>query len=121
MATISISAPALYSRPASRTSSPVRLTARGRRLARTAVVLLALLTVLAFGLAGRMPASAGDSAPVAATTTVVVQPGQTLWGIAQTVAPNDDVRATIERLVSLNNLEGTTVVPGQKLVVPAAG
>ena len=49
------------------------------------------------------------------------QPGQSLWGIAQSVAPNDDVRATIERLVSLNNLESTSVLPGQKLVVPAAG
>ena len=32
-----------------------------------------------------------------------------------------DVRATIERLVSLNNLETTSVIPGQKLIVPAAG
>lgn len=120
MATISIPAPAM-SRRASRTSTPVRLTPRGRRLARTVVVLLAVLTVLALGVAGRMPASAGDAAPVSATTTVIVQPGQSLWGIARSVAPNDDVRATIDRLVSLNNLESTTVVPGQKLVVPANG
>ena len=121
MATISISAPATYRRPSSRTATPVRLTARGRRLARTAVVLLALLTVLAFGFAGRMPATAGDSAPLVATTTVVVQPGETMWGIAQSVAPNDDVRVTIERITSLNNLESTSVIPGQKLIVPAAG
>jgi hypothetical protein len=121
MATISISAPATYRRPASTPSTPVRLTARGRRLARTAIVLLALLTVLAFGLAGRMPASAGDSGAVPATATVVVQPGQSLWGIAQSVAPHDDVRATIERITTLNNLDSTTVVPGQQLIVPAAG
>lgn len=120
MATISIPAPAM-SRPASRTSTPVRLTARGRRLARTVVVLLAVLTVLAFGFAGRMPAGAGADAPVSATSTVIVQPGQSLWEIARSVAPQDDVRATIDRLVSLNNLESTSVRPGQKLVVPANG
>ena len=121
MATISLSAPATYRRPASQPASAVRLTRRGRRLARTAIVLLAVLTVLAFGLAGRIPASAGDSAAVPATATVVVQPGQSLWGIARSVAPRDDVRATIERITMLNNLDSTTVIPGQQLVVPAAG
>jgi len=123
MATMTISAGTIRRPSAPRVSTPVRLTARGRRLARSLVVLLAVLTVLAVGLIGRLPAQAGDAPAVAATTTVVVQPGQTLWQIARAVDPSADVRDTIERIADLNGLSGSgaaKVFPGQKLIVPAA-
>jgi nucleoid-associated protein YgaU len=127
MAAITIPAPARAARPATRratapvapASAPLRLTRRGRRLVRTGVVVLALLVVLAVSLLGRTPAGAGSDAAVPATAQVVVQPGDTLWSIAQAAAPSDDVRATIERIATLNNLESKSVVPGQTLVVPA--
>ena len=106
---------------AARAAAPVRLTLRGRRLLRTVVVAVALLVVLVVGFLGRTPAGAGDSAPQTATSTVVVQPGDTLWNVAKSVAPNDDVRVTVERITTLNNLESRVLVPGQTLVVPAAG
>ncbi len=107
------------------TPNPLRLTARGRRLARTLVVALALVVTLAVALAWRTPSvAAGDGAAQSATTTVVVQPGQTLWDVARTVAPSSDIRETIARIKGLNDLSGagsSTVLPGQQLVVPAAG
>ena len=126
MAAITISAPAtrpirMQARPAARTASPVRLTRRGRRLLRTTVVAVALLVVLIVGFLGRTPAGAGDSAPEAATASVIVQPGDTLWSVAKAVAPQDDVRDTIERISTLNNLDTRVLSPGQTLVVPAAG
>jgi hypothetical protein len=122
MAALSI--PAMSTAPTmSRTT--VRLTARGRRLARTVVLATVLLLALVAMLGGRVPASqAGDGPAQRATTTVVVQPGQTLWSLAKSVAPGVDPRATIDRIKSLNGLSGSatdTVRPGQQLVIPAAG
>jgi len=102
--------------------APVRLTRRGRRLARTVVIVLALVAALAFSIAGRSASSqAGDGPAVAATTTVVVQPGQTLWSVARTLSPDTDVRETVARIQELNGLTGSSVIPGQSLVVPVIG
>ena len=48
--------------------------------------------------------------------TVVVQPGDTLWTIAADVAPDADVRITVDQLIALNG--ASPIVPGQELVVP---
>jgi nucleoid-associated protein YgaU len=138
MATISLPAPAIrrpartqVRRPAqaaggvpqaARTS--VRLTRRGRRLARTAVIVLALLTALLVSVAGRGGVGQATDAPAqSATTTVVVQPGQTLWQVARSVSKDADPRETLARLQELNGLTGagSLIHPGQQLVVPAAG
>ena len=133
MAAITISAPAVRTRPArparpagvrSVPAAPVRLTRRGRRLLRTAVVALALLVTLLVASVIALPAlQAGTDAAVPATTTVVVQPGQTMWALARDAVPGVDPRATIERIASLNSLSGadaSIVYPGQELIVPLA-
>ena len=106
-------------------AAPVRLTRRGRRLARTVIVVLALVAALALSVAGRGGVGqAGDGPAVPATTTVVVQPGQTLWQVARSVAHDADPRETVARIQELNGLSGAdaaTLRPGQTLVVPAAG
>jgi LysM repeat protein len=104
-------------RPVAARSAGVRLTARGR------AVLLVLVALVSFAavLLGAVSVSAGGSAPSAAVTErVVVQPGQTLWEFAEQVAPSADPRETVRRIKDLNGLEGSVVVPGQALVVPAA-
>jgi nucleoid-associated protein YgaU len=137
MATISLPAPAIrrprgaqVRRPAvvaegvPARRSRVRLTRRGRRLARTVVVLLALLTAVVISLVGRGGVGQATDAPArSATTTVVVQPGETLWQVARSVSTDADPRETLARIQELNNLEGAGAVihPGQQLVVPAAG
>jgi LysM repeat protein len=113
-----------HSRTAS-AASPLRLTRRGRRLARTAVILAALLVALVVSIVGHAASSsAGNGPAVSATSTVVVQPGQTLWSIARGVAPGTDVRESVARIQELNGLNGpgaSTVRPGQSLIVPANG
>ncbi len=92
----------------------IRLTRRGR------LVLLALLAVLLIGLLGvtrSAVAWAEPSGPV--TRTVVVQAGDSLWGIARTVDPQRDPRAVIAEIEELNNLDAAPVVAGQALLVPA--
>jgi LysM repeat protein len=51
-------------------------------------------------------------------TSVVVQPGDTLWSIASPVAGSGDVRATVAEIRRLNGLSSARLVPGQTLQLP---
>jgi hypothetical protein len=94
----------------------LRLTRRGR------VVLLVLFLVV---LMGAVLALSGYSAatdtrgPVPPTRTVVVHEGDTLWGIASTVAGGGDVREVVHELEELNALPGPELTEGQRIAVPA--
>lgn len=100
------------------TSSPaVRLTRRGR-IAAFAVSLAALLAVVVG--AGQI-ADASDQSVSAAHASVVVQSGETLWGIAKEVAPGHDPRLVVSQIRDLNDLGTRSIVPGQTLVVPVLG
>jgi LysM repeat protein len=53
-----------------------------------------------------------------ATGRVVVQPGESLWQLAQELAPQADPRSTVLRIRDLNHLSSDRVEAGQALVVP---
>ena len=101
------------------TSSPitssVRLTRRGRALL---LVLLVGLVLIAFSL-GRVGSHADTghaaTAPLAQTT---VHAGETLWAVAQRVAPGQDPRAVVQRIREINHLDGGVVQAGQQLLLP---
>jgi LysM repeat protein len=69
------------------------------------------LAALAVGLAARPSGSAGK--PV----KYVVQPTDTLWSIAAKHYAGDP-REGVRELQRRNRLAGTTLVPGQRLVLP---
>ena len=95
---------------------PIKLTRRGRRL----VALLAIIPIVAvFFLMGTREAQA-DSSTGAATTSVVVKPGQNLWDIAVALNPEADPRETIWVIEQLNGMTTADVLAGQELIVPAA-
>jgi LysM repeat protein len=73
--------------------------------------ILVLLVAFVVGLAARPSGSAGKR------VSYVVQPTDTLWTIA---AKNyaGDPREGIWKLQERNHLHGTTLVPGQRLVLP---
>ena len=97
-------------------STRVRLTRRARRLA----VVLALCggVVLGSMLDSLLSGSSGDGLHLAGVGSVVVEPGDTLWSIAESVAEGADVRAVVDRIQELNELEGSALVPGQVLQLP---
>lgn len=104
--------PTYHHRPA----ASMRLTRRGR-LAVTAFFLGALLAlVTAFG--PGVVATGERGAPLP-TRTVVVGEGDTLWGIAATVAEPGETREMVNRIVDLNSLSSVTIHSGQELAVPA--
>jgi nucleoid-associated protein YgaU len=95
---------------------PLRLTRRGRRL----VAALSIATGLA--VAGVTAATVLDGPDaglqLAGQSSVVVEPGDTLWSIARELAPQEDVRAVVDALVEVNGLDDTVLLPGQVLQVP---
>ena len=59
------------------------------------------------------------AAPVPQSVVPVqVQPGETLWDLAQRAAPDSSTSAVIDRIRQLNGLSGTVVYPGEVLEVP---
>ena len=78
----------------------LRLTRRGRLVVFFAVVVALFAAMMLFG--SMANATATNAGP--ATATVVVQPGESLWSIAQTLAPNQDPRATINDIKDLNGM-----------------
>lgn len=50
--------------------------------------------------------------------TVVVQPGDSLWSIASSNYPSDDIRERVEDIVELNHLSSDTVIAGETLQLP---
>ena len=93
----------------------LRLTRRGR-LVMIALFLLALFGGgVLFGTGSKAGASDQAGAP---HHYVVVEPGQTLWGIAKQVAPGTDPRATVEAIRRLNSLPDGGVQAGQRIALP---
>ncbi len=79
------------------------------------ILVAALAACIGWGLVGGAGAS---SAPTAATT-VVVQPGDTVWSIAARHSDGEDIRIEVARILSLNRLPSPVIQPGETLVVPA--
>ena len=75
----------------------------------------ALLAVTAFGGLGARLVHAQTAIPPSAPAVVEVQPGDTVWSIAQRVAPQADTRAVVDAIVARNGLVGGVVHPGQRL------
>jgi nucleoid-associated protein YgaU len=100
----------------------VRLTRRGR-LFRTVAVLV-VLAAATLSLVGRIGGGTvrAESVPAAAplaTASVTVEQGDSLWVIAQRLAPERDPRDVIHEIRELNGLGGNLIQPGQVLLVPS--
>jgi LysM repeat protein len=72
-----------------------------------------LLAMASVGLAG---VAQGGGAP--SQTSVVVQPGDTLWSISVAHYPNADPRERIAAIERLNGLQGPLIEAGESLQLP---
>jgi hypothetical protein len=94
-----------------------RATYRRRRLVAAAIAFGLTASVLL--LAARIHhAQAGFDGPPAPGPVYVVQPGDTLWSIAGTLAPGVDTRRAVGALRSAAG--GSDLVPGQRITVPSS-
>jgi nucleoid-associated protein YgaU len=100
---------------ARRVPPTLRLTRRARRLLG---VLGAAGGILLGVLLGSVVTGGDERLVLASDSSVVVQQGDTLWSIARSVAGEEDVRAVIDAIQELNDLEDATLHPGQVLRLP---
>jgi nucleoid-associated protein YgaU len=92
---------------------PLRSARRIRPAGRLAAVLLLALSVsLWLAIVAHGGSAVQDS-------TVVVQPGDTLWSIAAQRYPTDDVRGRVDEIERANGLQGPVIEAGEILKLPA--
>ena len=98
-------------------TSSIRLTRRGRALLLVLLVAL-LLAAFSLGQEATQAAGPGPAGPVLEQTTV--QPGESLWSVAQRIAPDNDPREVIAQIRRLNDLDSVNLQVGQQLLLPRA-
>lgn len=120
-----MSAPVIHMAHGTSTSGPskLRLTKRGRAVfgVLTALLvggLLAVAAMFASATLGATQAHASAEQSGAEFGYVVVQPGDSLWGIASNLDPAADPRDTIAEIVRLNQLGGSSLEAGDAIAVP---
>ncbi|MFM7719024.1 MAG: LysM peptidoglycan-binding domain-containing protein [Actinomycetota bacterium] len=87
-----------------------------RRLA----VLLAVAVIAAPWLGRAREAVAGlDPVVPVARETYVVHPGDTLWEIAERLAPGEDPRILVDAIAEANGLDAGSLDVGRTIVIPA--
>jgi len=108
----------------------LRITRRGRAVLTAVAAVPLVVGALALALNGGLAAADGSTlsgnsmnagAGGSATTFdyVTIQSGQSLWQLAQRIAPAADPREVIAEIVNLNQLPSESVQPGQRLALPA--
>ena len=81
---------------------------------------IGILAVLGFAIAGFASGQvAGASSAKASVSHYVVHSGDTLWAIAAVQAPHGDQADYVARLVDLNQLQTSKLLPGQQLLLPS--
>jgi hypothetical protein len=119
--------PTSTSRVSVRSSAPavrtrLRLTRRGRivltLLVAIPLVIGVALAVLDGGRATAGGAGSNGEQSSVVFQTVTIQPGETLWQLAEQKAPNSDPRDFIQDVVNLNNLQGSGVQAGEQIAIP---
>lgn len=89
-----------------------------RRRTAGAGILLAVALLVGSPVARAFGGSADTEGPAA---TYVVRAGDTLWSIAERLAPDRDPRAVIHEVIEVNDLGSAPIVPGQTLTLPDGG
>lgn len=93
----------------------MRLTRRGRLVLVLLVMTLAVVAGLTLGHGSSL---ASDKHQRATQHTLIVQPGESLWTVANRVAPHSDPRAVVADIETLNHLSTPSVEAGERLIVP---
>lgn len=98
-------------------TSRLRITKRGRAVltALVATPLVAAALMLSLN-GGGATATSVQGAPL---ETVTVYSGQSLWVLAEEIAPQADPRDFISDVVRVNALDSAQIHPGQQLEIPA--
>ncbi len=117
MTTIDITRTPVFATPLPATR--LRLTVRGRRvLAFLAAIPAVIALSIAIVSSGGALASSDGGAPAGTFEQLTVMPGDSLWSIAEAIAPEADPRDVVDAIVRLNALPSGSLLAGQSLALP---
>jgi Tfp pilus assembly protein FimV len=109
-------------RPVVTTPAPktrMHLTRRGRVVLTTLAAVPLVIAAACFALNGGGAFASNGYGPAESFSHVTVSSGQSLWQIAERVAPSADPRDVVAAIVDLNQLQTSMLMPGQRLAIPA--
>jgi LysM repeat protein len=81
-------------------------------------LILTIISIFAIGFRIFEVSAAEKELKTAETVEYLVQKGDTLWGIAEKTGFNVDIREIVYRIKVLNNLDSSTIYPGDVLLIP---
>jgi hypothetical protein len=99
----------------------LRLTKRGRAVFTTLAAVPLVIAAFLFALNGGAASASLESSvqPGVEYVYVTISAGESLWAIAEDVAPAADPRDVISDILSFNGMSSAELVPGQRLALPA--
>jgi LysM repeat protein len=92
------------------------MTRRGRGVLLTLIAGPLVVAALVLGINAGQATATTSSTPLAKITVVG---GETLWGVAQQIAPHSDPRDVIADIMAVNQLTSASIQPGETLAIPA--
>lgn len=95
----------------------LRLTRRGRAVLLALAAAPLVIAAFFFTLNGGGATASLDDANVT-FAYVTVDAGQSLWQLAESIAPTADPREVIDAIIAFNNLGSADVYAGQELAIP---
>ncbi len=95
----------------------LRITARGRSVLAGVIVAPFVLAAILLSLNGGAAVASLEGA-ASSYEYVTVDAGESLWQLAESIAPDADPRDVIVQIVQLNQLSSTEVYAGQELALP---
>ncbi|QPZ37132.1 LysM peptidoglycan-binding domain-containing protein [Paramicrobacterium chengjingii] len=96
----------------------LRLTARGRAVL-TGIASIPLVFGIAFGAVHASSAVAADTSSTETFEYVTVSTGESLWMLAERIAPDHDPREVVAEIVDLNQLDTSSVAAGERIAIPS--
>jgi hypothetical protein len=101
--------------------SHLRLTQRGRTVLTTLAALPLVIAAFLFALNGGAASASLETSvqPGVEYTYVTIAAGESLWAIAEDIAPTADPRDVVNDVLAFNGMSSAELFPGQRLALPA--
>ena len=98
----------------------LRLTKRGRAVFTTLAAIPVVIAAFLFALNGGAASASLESSvqPGVEYTYVTIAAGESLWAIAEDVAPTADPREFVNDILEFNGMSSAELFPGQRLALP---
>lgn len=97
----------------------LRITRRGKAVLATVLSIPAVVVIGMMATAGGPAVASAEQGATTEFAYVTVSAGESLWDVAERVAPSQDPRDVIADIERLNGLVGSGVAAGESLAIPA--